>query len=135
MLHRRIFKNTVSLAGPVNAKFLSSEEKVVAVDRPRLDSAGVTEQGKTKFKHIIQALCSPHTLGCGLGFFFGKSVPPSSTRRSSLTYFLAPAHNPSPSSPPPLSHQWATQAPRPNSSQSDPMCVSCSVIPSSSHSY
>ncbi|KAH8801421.1 major facilitator superfamily domain-containing protein [Xylogone sp. PMI_703] len=60
-------------AGPAQARFLSEEEKVVAVDRLRVDSAGTTEQGHTKLKHVILAMKSPHTLGCGLGFFFGNT--------------------------------------------------------------
>lgn len=61
-------------SGPETAKFLTQEEKVVAVDRLRIDSAGTTEGNSTKPKHIWQALTSVHVLGCGLGFFFGKSV-------------------------------------------------------------
>ncbi|KAB5585769.1 permease of the major facilitator superfamily [Coniochaeta sp. 2T2.1] len=64
-------------AGPTEAKFLSPEEKVVAVDRLRLDSAGTTEHAKTSMKHVLIALCSPHTLGCGLGFFFGNTTAQS----------------------------------------------------------
>jgi MFS family permease len=59
-------------AGPEAAKFLTEEEKIVAVDRLRVDSAGTSEGQSTKFKHVWQALGSVHVLGCGLGFFFGK---------------------------------------------------------------
>ncbi|RFU27613.1 hypothetical protein B7463_g8741, partial [Scytalidium lignicola] len=59
-------------AGPVEARFLSDDEKTVAVNRLRVDAAGTTEQG-TKLKHVLQAMKSPHTLGCGLGFFFANS--------------------------------------------------------------
>jgi hypothetical protein len=50
-----------------------------------LDAAGTNEGGpeaKSKLKHILQAISSPHTLVCGLGFFFGKYVLLFSSRDS-----------------------------------------------------
>jgi hypothetical protein len=63
--------------GPETAKFLSDEEKVVAVNRLRIDSAGTTESGRTRWKHVRQALSSTHVLVCGLGFFFGNTAAQS----------------------------------------------------------
>jgi hypothetical protein len=77
--------------GPVEAKFLTEEEKIVAVDRLRLDAAGTSENSaKTKWKHIWQAISSPHTLVCGLGFFFGKCVsPPPIISQTKMRYSTA----------------------------------------------
>jgi len=61
-------------SGPETARFLTEEEKAVAVDRLRVDSAGTSEGNGTRMKHVWQALSSVHVLGCGLGFFFGKYV-------------------------------------------------------------
>lgn len=49
----------------------------MAVDRLRVDSAGTTEAGQTKWKHVRQALLSPHVLACGVGFFFGNTAAQS----------------------------------------------------------
>ena len=59
-------------SGPENAKFLTLEEKVVAKDRLRLDFAGTAERYRMDAKHVKQALKSPHTLGCALGFLLIK---------------------------------------------------------------
>ena len=58
--------------GPRTAKFLTEEQKILAVNRLRVDAAGTDEHGTTKLKHILQALKSPHVIGCGLGFCMGK---------------------------------------------------------------
>jgi hypothetical protein len=63
--------------GPETAKFLDQEEKIAAVDRLRVDSAGTTEGGRTRWKHVRQALTSIHVLVCGLGFFFGNTAAQS----------------------------------------------------------
>lgn len=58
--------------GPETAKFLTEEEKKTAVNRLLVDSAGTNELGKTQLKHIVQALKSPHVLGCAFGFYLTK---------------------------------------------------------------
>lgn len=63
--------------GPETAKFLSEEEKSVAIDRLRVDSAGTTEGGRTRWKHVRQALLSTHVLACGVGFFLGNTAAQS----------------------------------------------------------
>ena len=49
----------------------------MAVNRLRVDSAGTTEGGHTRWKHVRQALLSPHVLACGVGFFFGNTAAQS----------------------------------------------------------
>lgn len=63
--------------GPETARFLQEEEKEVAVNRLRVDSAGTTENGQTRWKHVRQAFFSTHVLVCGLGFFFGNTAAQS----------------------------------------------------------
>jgi hypothetical protein len=58
--------------GPETAKFLTEEERTTAVNRLLVDSAGTAELGKTSFKHIKQALSSPHVLGSAFGFYLTK---------------------------------------------------------------
>ncbi|KAK5061243.1 hypothetical protein LTR84_007785 [Exophiala bonariae] len=58
--------------GPDDARFLSQEERQTALNRLQVDAAGTNEGGKTKWKHIKQALTSPHVLGSGLGLLLGK---------------------------------------------------------------
>ncbi|KEF54916.1 uncharacterized protein A1O9_09359 [Exophiala aquamarina CBS 119918] len=63
--------------GPETAKFLTEEEKKTAVNRLLVDSAGTAELGKTSLKHIVQALKSPHVLGCAFGFYLTNTVAQS----------------------------------------------------------
>jgi len=63
-------------SGPETAKFLTEEEKITAVNRLLADAVGTTEGGRTRFKHVWQALTSPHVIGCGFGFFLSKSEIP-----------------------------------------------------------
>lgn len=59
-------------SGPESAKFLTAEEKITAVNRLKADAVGTDEGGHTKMKHVVQALKSPHVLGCSLGFLMAK---------------------------------------------------------------
>ncbi|KEF60355.1 uncharacterized protein A1O9_01915 [Exophiala aquamarina CBS 119918] len=61
-------------SGPETAKFLTEEEKATAVTRLLADAVGTSERGRTQFKHVWQALTSPHVIGCGFGFFLSNTV-------------------------------------------------------------
>lgn len=61
-------------SGPESAKWLTEEEKITAINRLKIDAAGTNEGGGTKLKHILQALTSPHVIGCSFSFVMAKLV-------------------------------------------------------------
>jgi hypothetical protein len=59
---------------PETAKFLMEGQRIIAVDRIRIDAAGTTEHSRTRVRHVLQACTNTPILCSALGFFFGKYV-------------------------------------------------------------
>ncbi|KAL4795358.1 major facilitator superfamily domain-containing protein [Aspergillus venezuelensis] len=64
-------------SGPQTAKFLTPEERKIAVERIQLDAAGTDEHSRTTLRHIIQGLTNLPIVACALGFFFGNTCAQS----------------------------------------------------------
>jgi hypothetical protein len=109
-------------SGPETATFLTEEERTTAVNRLLVDSAGTAEMGRTSWKHVMQALSSPHVLGCAIGFYFTKSGPLFTWLCTVkldvyVNIYIVPLHNLLPFSVPRSLREWGTPAPLPNSYQ------------------
>ncbi|KAL4956290.1 major facilitator superfamily domain-containing protein [Aspergillus filifer] len=64
-------------SGPQTAKFLTLEQRKVAVERIQLDAAGTDEYSRTRLRHVIQGMTNLPIVACALGFFFGNTCAQS----------------------------------------------------------
>ncbi|KAL5341375.1 major facilitator superfamily domain-containing protein [Aspergillus crustosus] len=64
-------------SGPGAARFLTKEQRKVAVDRIQLDAAGTTEHSRTRLRHVYQGLTTLPIVVSALGFFFGNTCAQS----------------------------------------------------------